>query len=147
MSTVANNKKKAPNKGNAANEEILNTFQALRNEQRQLANKISELELDLNEHKIVIDTLKDLDGDRKCFRMVGGVLCEKTVKEVLPVLSTNKQQLTNLIESLNKQLTKKGVEINEFKEKHSIRVKGQDEESSSEKKVEAPARNVMVNPL
>ncbi|KAG8263845.1 Prefoldin subunit 2 [Homalodisca vitripennis] len=98
--------------------------------------------------KIVIDTLKDLDGDRKCFRMVGGVLCEKTVKEVLPVLSTNKQQLSNLIDSLNKQLTKKGIEINEYKEKHSIRIKGQDEEESTEKKVDdAPARNVMVNPL
>lgn len=33
------------------NEEIFAGFQNLRSEQRQLANKISELEMDLNEHK------------------------------------------------------------------------------------------------
>ena len=30
-----------------------------------------------------------MEGDRKCFRMVGGVLVERTVKEVLPALETN----------------------------------------------------------
>lgn len=32
-------------------EEIFQGFQNLRNEQRKLANKISEMEMDLNEHK------------------------------------------------------------------------------------------------
>ena len=39
-----------------------------RNEQRSVAAKISELQQDLNEHKIVIETLEGVDGDRKCFR-------------------------------------------------------------------------------
>lgn len=34
-----------------SNEEVFAGFQTLRSEQRQLANKISELEMDLNEHK------------------------------------------------------------------------------------------------
>lgn len=34
-----------------SNEEVFQGFQNLRAEQRQLANKISELEMDLNEHK------------------------------------------------------------------------------------------------
>ena len=34
-----------------SNEEIIQGFQRLRTEQRQLANKLSELEMDLNEHK------------------------------------------------------------------------------------------------
>lgn len=34
-----------------SSEEIFAGFQTLRTEQRQLANKISELEMDLNEHK------------------------------------------------------------------------------------------------
>lgn len=33
------------------NEEIFAGFQGLRNEQRNLVNKLSELEMDLNEHK------------------------------------------------------------------------------------------------
>lgn len=42
---------------------------------------------------LVIDTLKDVDPSRKCFRLVGGVLVERTVKEVLPALETNKEQV------------------------------------------------------
>ena len=43
--------------------------------------------------RLVIDTLKDVDPDRKCFRMVGGVLVERTVKEVLPALINNREQV------------------------------------------------------
>lgn len=43
---------------------------------------------------LVIDTLKDVDPSRKCFRLVGGVLVERTVKEVLPALESNKEQVT-----------------------------------------------------
>lgn len=42
---------------------------------------------------LVIDTLREVDPSRKCFRLVGGVLVERTVKEVLPALETNKEQV------------------------------------------------------
>lgn len=89
--------------------------------------KISELEQDLNEHKIVIETLQDVSPDRKCFRMVGGVLVERTVNEVLPALTNNRDQLTKVIDSLNEKLVSKGKEVNEYKEKHGIRIRGQDD--------------------
>ena len=63
-------------------EAIIAGFNNLRNEQRNLASKQNELQQDLNEHKIVIETLDGVAGDRKCFRMVGGVLVERTVKDV-----------------------------------------------------------------
>ncbi|XP_066985446.1 prefoldin subunit 2 [Macrobrachium rosenbergii] len=108
-------------------EEIVQKFQTLRNEQRSLMAKISELEQDLNEHKIVIETLQDVSPDRKCFRMVGGVLVERTVNEVLPALTNNRDQLTKVIDSLNEKLVSKGKEVNEYKEKHGIRIRGQDD--------------------
>ena len=43
--------------------------------------------------RLVIETLQDVDKDRKCFRMVGGVLVERTVNEVLPALTTNRDQV------------------------------------------------------
>ena len=49
-------------------EEIVAGFNAMRNEQRQIASKTNELQQDINEHKIVIETLDGVDGDRKCFR-------------------------------------------------------------------------------
>lgn len=88
--------------------------------------KISELEQDLNEHKIVIETLQDVSPDRKCFRMVGGVLVERTVNEILPALTNNRDQLTKVIDSLNEKLITKGKEVNDYKEKHGIRIRGQD---------------------
>lgn len=51
MAAAASSSKSAPKGGKKTNEEVIAGFQALRAEQRQLATKISELEMDLNEHK------------------------------------------------------------------------------------------------
>ena len=45
-------------------------------------------------YRLVIETLKDVDPDRKCFRLVGGVLVERTVKEVQPALINNREQVS-----------------------------------------------------
>lgn len=55
--------------------------------------KINELEADLNEHDLVIKTLEPLDKQRKCFRLIGGVLVERTVEEVLPAVKQHQQSL------------------------------------------------------
>lgn len=101
---------------------------------------------------MVIETLKTVNEDRKCYRMIGGVLCERTVKEVLPVLQNNKEQLTKVIEAITEQLAKKGTEINDYKEKHNIRIRGQDEvpEEAAEKATtssESRGNVLVVNPV
>lgn len=118
---MASDKKSKDSEGGKSNAEILSEFQTLRNEQRSMSNKLSEMEMQLKEYKIVIDTLKNVkDPQRRCYRLVAGVLCERTVKDVLPELVDCEQMVTKVIENLNEQLTKKGIEINEFKEKHNI---------------------------
>lgn len=42
---------KSSPKGGKSNEEIFAGFQTLRNEQRIMASKLSEMEMELNEHK------------------------------------------------------------------------------------------------
>ena len=37
----------------------------------------------------MIDTISKMTGDRKCHRLIGGVLVERTVKDVLPMVQTN----------------------------------------------------------
>lgn len=37
----------------------------------------------------------DEDPNRKCFRLVGGVLVERTVKDVCPALQTNREGVRN----------------------------------------------------
>jgi len=65
--------------------------------------KVAELEVEAQEHvyiycclpffhliSSVVRTLSKLPGDRKCFRLVGDVLVERTVNEVVPALEQNK---------------------------------------------------------
>ncbi|XP_044761721.1 prefoldin subunit 2 [Coccinella septempunctata] len=115
-------------------EEVIGGFQTLRAEQRQFSSKLAEFEAELNEHNIVIETLKNVNEDRKCFRLIGGVLTERKVKDVLPALVTNTEKLKELIEKLNETITKKGVEINEYREKYNIRFQGLDGPKQEENK-------------
>ncbi|XP_050416818.1 prefoldin subunit 2 [Patella vulgata] len=87
---------------------------------------MSEIEMDIKEHELVIDTLKEVDEGRKCYRMVGGVLVERTVKDVLPALTNNKEQMSKLVETLSKQMETKGSEINKFREQHNLKIRGED---------------------
>eukprot|EP00794_Sanderia_malayensis_P019214 gene19214-21138_t len=129
--SAANSKKK--NKSELSQEQIIMKFNQLRQEQRMLANKFTELEMDVGEHNTVIDTLKSVDGERKCFRSVGGVLVERTVKDVLPALENNKAQIQNLLEKLEVQLRSKGEELVKFKEEHNIKLKGEREPMAANK--------------
>ena len=65
---------------------------AMRQTCQELAMKINELDLDSTEHSLVMNALQPLDPKRKCFRMVGGVVVERTVEEVLPAVQKNKEQ-------------------------------------------------------
>ncbi|NXN12703.1 PFD2 protein, partial [Indicator maculatus] len=76
---------------------------------------------------LVIETLREVDPTRRCYRMVGGILVERTVKEVLPALENNKEQISKIIETLNQQLQAKGRELNDFREKHNIRLVGEED--------------------
>lgn len=40
-----------------------------------------------------IDIMRGVKADRKCFRMIGGVLVERTTGEVLPALDHNREQV------------------------------------------------------
>lgn len=114
-------------------ENVAAGLQTLRNEQRTFATKLSELQMDLNEHKLVIETLENVDKERRCFRLVGGVLVERKVGEVSPALVSNRDKISKLIETLERQLTEKGQEINGYMEKHNIQVQGSKKDSSGAK--------------
>lgn len=56
-----------------------------------------------------------LPGDRKCFRLINGVLVERTVNDVLPALQTNADGLKEVLESLVKQYRSKQEEMEKWK--------------------------------
>jgi len=132
---------KRKDKGENSQEQIIMKFNQLRQEQRMLANKYGELEMDVAEHNAVIDTLTNVDGDRKCFRSIGGVLVERTVNDVLPNLENNKVQITGLLKNLEAQIKAKGEELIKFKEEHNIKMRGE-RENTAEREEAGPNSKV-----
>ncbi|PRP79150.1 putative prefoldin subunit 2-like isoform 2 [Planoprotostelium fungivorum] len=105
-------------------QQVLTLHKQMRAELQSIANKLGELEVELNEHSLVIGAIEKLDAQRKCFRLVGGVLVERTVEEVLPAVTKNKEGIKDLINQLNATYDKKSAELDEFVLKYKIQYKG-----------------------
>ncbi|KAL2218871.1 prefoldin subunit 2 [Thermoascus aurantiacus ATCC 26904] len=103
-------------------QELQLQYSAYKNTLQQLAQKIGDIEQEAEEHKLVIETLEPLPQDRKCFRMVNGVLVERTVKEVLPALKTNAEGLKQVLDDLLKQYKAKQTEMENWKKKNNVQV-------------------------
>ena len=65
--------------------------------------------------RLVLETLGPLPPTRKCFRMINGVLVERTVKDVTPALQTNSEGLKKVLEELVKQYKKQQDEMENWK--------------------------------
>ncbi|QSL65717.1 hypothetical protein MERGE_003031 [Pneumocystis wakefieldiae] len=89
---------------------------------QQLAQKIVDLEVESNEHALVIETLMNHPSERKCFRMIGGVLVEKNVKEVLPSLKTNQEGIKSMIDQLSKQYKSQEEQFNKWQKDNNIKI-------------------------
>ncbi|KAK4056186.1 Cochaperone prefoldin complex subunit [Microbotryomycetes sp. JL221] len=104
-------------------QEATSIFRARTGELQAIATKISELEREAEEHMLVIETLKHAttsDPDRKCFRLIGGVLVERTAKEVLPSLETQAQQLSSVIGTLFNEYKKKEDAFSDWQRDNNI---------------------------
>ncbi|PWU87625.1 prefoldin subunit 2 [Trypanosoma cruzi] len=103
-------------------EAIVQRYQQLRQECLSLVSRISELENELHEHKLVAEALRPLNGDRRCHRLVGGALIERTVAEILPELDDNVKGIQEALEQLNKILAEKQAVMEEYARKHGVTV-------------------------
>lgn len=130
------------------NEQVVaNMYGAMRSELNQIYSKITELEMEVSEHSLVINAIQPLDQSRRCYRMIGGVLVERTIKEVLPAVQRNKEGLEEVIARLNETLEKKKKEIADFETKYKIRIKKSDNDGKDESsKKEGSAQGVLVGP-
>lgn len=67
------------------------------------------------QNRLVLETLEPLSGDRKCFRLINGVLVERTVKDVVPALQTNAEGLKKVLDDLVKQYKTKQDDLEKWK--------------------------------
>tara|TARA_B100001113_G_scaffold322903_1_gene293619 strand:+ start:201 stop:746 length:546 start_codon:yes stop_codon:yes gene_type:complete len=106
-------------------QDVLRHYEQLSSDCDAARSKIQELQHQAKEHELVVDAIKDLDPERKCFRQVGGVLVERKVKEVLPAVRGNKEQLDGVVGKIEEQLNVKEMELTELKRKYQIRERGE----------------------
>ncbi|EXJ57204.1 prefoldin subunit 2 [Cladophialophora yegresii CBS 114405] len=102
--------------------DLQSQYSNYKNTLQSLAQKVGEIEQEIEEHKLVMETLEPLPQDRKCFRLINGVLVERTVKDVLPALKTNADGLKQVLEELLKQYKAKQDEMDKWKRKNNIQV-------------------------
>ncbi|KIM91214.1 hypothetical protein PILCRDRAFT_811724 [Piloderma croceum F 1598] len=91
---------------------------------RNLAQKIGELESEADEHGLVLNTLEEAlaeEPNRKCFRLIGGVLVERTVKDVVPALQMNREGIRKVISNLAEQYKSKEEDFDTFKQDYGVR--------------------------
>ncbi|MCJ1292347.1 hypothetical protein MMC34_003897 [Xylographa carneopallida] len=96
-------------------QELQLQYTTYKNNLQQLAQKIGDVEQETEEHKLVLETLDPLPLDRKCFRMVNGVLVERTVKDVIPALKINSDGLKKVLDELVKQYKKQQDDMEKWK--------------------------------
>jgi prefoldin subunit 2 len=97
-------------------------YNAYKNQLQQIAAKIGDLETEVDEHSLVISSISELPPQRKAFRMIGGVLVEKTVGEVIPALKTNQEGIKGVMESLVRQYKNTEEEFGKFQKDNKIKV-------------------------
>lgn len=125
---------------------VANMYGAMRAELNQIFSKITELEMEVSEHSLVIGAIQPLDQSRRCYRMIGGVLVERTIREVLPAVQRNKEGLEEVIARLNEALEKKKKDIADLEAKYKIRIRKPDDAKDDSGKKEGTAQGVLVGP-
>ena len=69
-----------------------------------LVQKLVELEDEKRENELVIESISKLEDTRKCWRLVNGVLMEKTKVEVIPEMRTVINNLNAVINQITSTL-------------------------------------------
>uniref|UniRef100_A0A8H7TP11 Prefoldin subunit 2 n=1 Tax=Bionectria ochroleuca TaxID=29856 RepID=A0A8H7TP11_BIOOC len=120
MSSAATQQAQPAQKGPQT--DLQSTYTNYKNTLQQIAQRIGDIEQEAEEHKLVLETLEPLPGDRKCFRLINGVLVERTVKDVIPAVKTNQEGLRQILDDMVKQYKTKQDELDKWKKKNNVQV-------------------------
>ena len=115
-------------------------FQMIERECTMIINKIAELEQEVTEHALVLKAFTKVEPTRRCFRMVGGVLVERTVAEVTPAVDGNQEKIKQAMSQLEAALKQKTEKRTQFMEKYGLnRTAGQRQASEQQQELQRPA--------
>lgn len=76
-----------------------------------LVQKLMELEDEKKENELVIESISKLEDTRKCWRLINGVLIEKTKLDVIPEMRTQINNLNAVVKQITDTLVSVKQEI------------------------------------
>mmetsp|Transcript_16038 Transcript_16038/g.15454 ORF Transcript_16038/g.15454 Transcript_16038/m.15454 type:complete len:148 (+) Transcript_16038:147-590(+) len=125
-------------------QQVASRYKQLHQETRLLMAKIFEIEDEKKEHMLVKETIKDLEATRKCWRLINGVLFEKTKDEMIPELATEISNMDNVIKQINDTMLLKKQEISRLEQMYESIMKQAKEQNSEVKQGEVKSGGVLV---
>lgn len=91
-----------------------------------LQTQLSTISSQILEHAIVDKTLAEIAPDqrasRKCFKMIGGVLVEKSVDDVIRLLDEESKELGKTREALEKEVVTSKKEMETWMAKNKVKI-------------------------
>ena len=87
--------------------EVARRYQILQQEVQALVSRIMEVGDERKENILVLESISKLEDGRKCWRLVNGVMFEKTKAEVVPELEAMISNLLTVEKQLNEALMQK----------------------------------------
>ena len=79
-------------------------YQQLNQETQALVSRLMEVEDEKRENELVLEQVSKLEDDRKCWRLINGILFEKTKAQVVPELQGMIQNLAMVGKQINTTL-------------------------------------------
>eukprot|EP00608_Synchroma_pusillum_P011404 CAMPEP_0198428650 /NCGR_PEP_ID=MMETSP1452-20131203/6690_1 /TAXON_ID=1181717 /ORGANISM="Synchroma pusillum, Strain CCMP3072" /LENGTH=160 /DNA_ID=CAMNT_0044149047 /DNA_START=20 /DNA_END=502 /DNA_ORIENTATION=+ len=110
---------------NLSQQQIIERYKEMRTRCQELAEKGANMRQDLEEHQSVIRRLSSMDSGRKAYRLLGGVLTEQTVGEVLPAVTSTAANITAVVNQTEADLARLDAETKAWKVKYGIRTQAE----------------------
>lgn len=92
----------------------------------ELQSQLSSITSQYQEHIVVDKTLAEIPPDqragRKCFKMIGGVLVDKSVDEVIVILDQEKKDLEKSRAVVEAELKRTRTEMDQWMAKNKVKI-------------------------
>ena len=96
--------------------EVAKRYNILHQETNALVSRLMEVEDERKENQLVLESISKLEDDRKCWRLVNGVMFEKTKAEVVPEIEGMIKNLMVVAKQLNDGLHQKKQEMSKLEQ-------------------------------
>ena len=96
-------------------QQMIRRYQQTKNDYKQIVKTITNLEDIKKENLIVLNQIVKLNPDRRCFRLIRGVLVERTIEEAIKGIKDNvENRLSPSLKTLKEKMEIKEKDLIEF---------------------------------